>query len=88
MITNVYRNFYRFSTGMLGMPTSRNDSVESVMVVRLVFDVSNAAIRFNQRILSFDDITISLFDLFLYITGMIVLNPVVETILWISLSKI
>lgn len=81
-----WRMARRFRTGMARMSGSWYDGVKSVMSIRLVFNVSNATVRFHQWIFAFDDVAVSLFDLFFDITGMVVFYAVVETIFRICLK--
>lgn len=57
-----------------------DDGVESVVVIGSVVDSSDRAIRFNQAVLSLDDISVAFLGLALDVSGMRVLDAVVERV--------
>lgn len=61
-----------------------DDSVETVMVVGGVVDCAHGTVRFDQRILSLHNISITLLNLRFDISGVWILNTIVERILWVG----
>lgn len=57
-----------------------NDCVESVVVIGGVVNSSDRAVRFDEGVLSLDDISVAFFGLGLDVSGMWVLNSVVERV--------
>lgn len=57
-----------------------NDCVESVVVIGGVVNGSDRAIGFDERVLSLDDISVAFLSLRFDVSGMWVLNSVVERV--------
>lgn len=62
-----------------------NNSVESVVVVSGVVDGSDGAIRFDEAVLSLYNVSFSGFVLRFDISGVSVMNSILERIVWWSL---
>lgn len=58
-----------------------HDRVETVVVVRGVGHLAGGAVRLDQAVFALDDVAVSLFPLVLYVTGVVVLDAVVERVL-------
>lgn len=58
-----------------------HDRVEAVVVISGVGHLACGAVGFDKAVFSLDDISVSLFPLVLDVTGVVVLNAVVERIL-------
>ena len=71
---------------MNGVSDFLDDSVESVVSVSSVFNYSSCAVRFDEGILTFDYISVSDFGLLFYISGVGIMNTVVESVFGISLE--
>ena len=64
-----------------------DDGVESVVVVGGVVDGADRTVGLNQRVLALDDISVALLGLRLDVTGMRVLDAVVERVLRVGLRE-
>uniref|UniRef100_A0A182IQL9 Uncharacterized protein n=1 Tax=Anopheles atroparvus TaxID=41427 RepID=A0A182IQL9_ANOAO len=63
-----------------------DDGVESVVVIGGVVDGAHRAVGFDQRVLSLDDVTVALLSLRLDVSGMRVLDAVVERVFRVGLG--
>uniref|UniRef100_A0A182MFC9 Uncharacterized protein n=1 Tax=Anopheles culicifacies TaxID=139723 RepID=A0A182MFC9_9DIPT len=64
-----------------------DDCVESVVVIGGVVDGAHRTIGLNQRVLALDDISVAFLGLRLDVTGMRVLDAVVERVLRVGLTR-
>lgn len=70
---------------MDGVAWSGHNCVEAVVVVRSVVDGTNGTIRFHQRILSLNHITITMFHLRFMVASMSISYTILVIVSWISL---
>lgn len=70
-----------------GVSEFLNYSVESVVLVSGVFDNSGGAIGFDEGVLSLDYVSVSDFVLLFNVSGVGIVNSVVETVFWVSLKR-
>lgn len=63
-----------------------NDCVETVVVISGVVNGTDRTVWFDKGVLTFDYITITFFGLRLDVTGMWVLDAIVERVFWIGLT--
>lgn len=61
--------------------------VEAVYWISRVLDHSNCAVGLVQAVRTLDNVTVALLVLLLNVTGVGVVNSIVEGVLWISLRK-
>jgi hypothetical protein len=61
-----------------------DDCVETVVVIGGVVNSSDWTVRFDQAVWSLDDISVAFLNLWFDVSGMWVLNSIVEWVLWVG----
>ena len=77
-----------YSYRMSGVSGVLNDSVESVVGISGVVDSSGGAVGLKKAVVTLNNITLSLFRLFLHVSSVSIMNSVVEVVVGWSLKEI
>ena len=77
---------YNRSSRMSSMSGVFNNSVESVVRISSVVNSSGGAVRLGQTVVSLNSVTFTLFRLFLYVTGVGIVNSVIVLVMSRSLE--
>lgn len=64
-----------------------DDGIEAAVLVRSVLHSSDGAIRLHHRVLPFDHIAIASFVLALDVAGVVIVDAILEGVLWGSLKN-
>jgi hypothetical protein len=74
------------ATGVYVVSGLGDHSVEAIVFICGVVHCAYRAIWFHEAVLSLDDVSVSLFMLALHVSGVVVVNGVLEAVLGVSLS--
>ena len=79
---------YNRSSGMRSMALSFNYCIETIVRISSVVYGTSGAVGFNQAVMSLNGIAFTLFRLFLYVTGVCIMNSIAELVVSWGLKSI
>lgn len=62
-----------------------NLSLEAIVMVSGVMHSAGDAIGLHQRIFAFDDVTVAFLVLVLHVSGVTIMDTILESVMWVSL---